>query len=113
MKKYGLEIGAAVIQTLMFYVFPLFAGPTDTMGMVVILLLVTFALSLLLGSLSGNRLRLCYPLAAAVLFLPSVPVYYNNTAFIHAVWYPVIAAVGMGVGMGCRFLVTKLSSKLG
>ena len=34
MKKYLKEILILLIQLFMFYVFPLFAGPTDIMGMV-------------------------------------------------------------------------------
>ena len=33
MKKYLKEILILLIQLFMFYVFPLFAGPTDVMGM--------------------------------------------------------------------------------
>ena len=35
MKKYLKEILILLIQLFMFYVFPLFAGPTDVMGMIV------------------------------------------------------------------------------
>ena len=34
MKKYLKEILILLIQLFMFYVFPLFAGPTDVMGMI-------------------------------------------------------------------------------
>ena len=71
MKKYIAEIVIFCIQLFMFYISPLFAGPTDGMGMVV--------------------------LAAA--FLPSAFLHYNGTAVIHAVWYFVVAAVGMLIGM--------------
>ena len=39
MKKYLKEILILLIQLFMFYVFPLFAGPTDVMGMIVLLIL--------------------------------------------------------------------------
>ena len=41
MKKYLKEILILLIQLFMFYVFPLFAGPTDVMGMIVLLILAT------------------------------------------------------------------------
>ena len=36
MKKYLKEILILLIQLFMFYVFPLFAGPTDVMGMIAV-----------------------------------------------------------------------------
>lgn len=49
MKKYLKEILILLIQLFMFYVFPLFAGPTDVMGMIVLLILATLLLSILIG----------------------------------------------------------------
>lgn len=46
MKKYLKEILILLIQLFMFYVFPLFAGPTDVMGMIVLLILATLLLSI-------------------------------------------------------------------
>jgi len=40
MKKYFKEIIIILIQIFMFYVFPLFAGPTDAMGMVLLILII-------------------------------------------------------------------------
>ena len=48
MKKYIVEIIIFCIQLFMFYISPLFAGPTDGMGMVVLLSFVTWILSVLL-----------------------------------------------------------------
>ena len=53
MKKYLKEILILLIQLFMFYVFPLFAGPTDVMGMIVLLILATLLLSILIGSISN------------------------------------------------------------
>ena len=99
MKKYIVEIIIFCIQLFMFYISPLFAGPTDGMGMVVLILLVTLILSVLLGSISKNKVKYFYPAAAAAVFLPSVFLYYNGTAFMHAIWYFVVSAAGMLVGM--------------
>ena len=44
MKRYAKEIAALVLQAALFYLFPLCAGPTDAIGMVVLMLLATFAL---------------------------------------------------------------------
>ena len=99
MKRYIAEIIIFCMQLFMFYISPLFAGPTDGMGMVVLILFATLILSILLGSISKNRIKYVYPAAVAAAFLPSVLFYYNGTAVIHAVWYFVVAAVGMLIGM--------------
>ena len=99
MKRYIAEIVIFCIQLFMFYISPLFAGPTDGMGMVVLILFATLILSILLGSISKNRIKYVYPVAAAAAFLPSAFLHYNGTAVIHAVWYFVVAAVGMLIGM--------------
>ena len=98
MKRYIAEIVIFCIQLFMFYISPQFAGPTDGMGMVVLILFATLILSILLGSISKNRIKYVYPAAVAAAFLPSVFLHYNGTAFVQAVWYFVIAAVGMLLG---------------
>lgn len=99
MKKHIVEIIIFLIQLFMFYVSPLFAGPADGMGMVVFILLATLILSVVIGGISKNKIKYFYPAATAVAFLPSVFLYYNESAFIHAVWYFVVSAAGMLAGM--------------
>ena len=98
MKKGWKEIFIALIQLFMFYVFPLFAGPTDAMGMVFLILLATLLLSLVMGILSKYWIKYLYPAVTAVLFIPSVWIFYNESALIHAVWYLAAASVGLILG---------------
>ena len=98
MKKFIFEIIILGIQLFMFYIFPLFAGPMGAIGMVLLLILATFFLSLILGSVSDKRIRFFYPLVTAVLFIPSVFIYYNESAMVHSVWYLVISFIGLGIG---------------
>ena len=105
MKKYAKEIVVLFLQLFMFYVFPLFAGPTDAIGMVFLILAATAILSLVLGCLSHNDIKFLYPGVIMVLFIPSVFIYYNESALIHAVWYLVVSAVFLLVGA----LVHKLA----
>ena len=101
MKKYRKELVITAIQAVMFYLFPLTAGPTDMMGLVVVLLFSSFLLSLLLGALSRTPFKYAYPLLGCALFLPTVPILYNATALSHALWY--LADGYMGLGLGCVF----------
>ena len=55
MKKYIKEIIILVLQLFMFYIFPLFAGPTDAMGMVFLMLLATLVLGLVMGAISEKK----------------------------------------------------------
>ena len=106
--EYFKEMIILMLQMLMFYIFPLFAGPTDAMGMVFLIILATFVLSILLGSLSDKAIKLLYPPVIAVLFIPSVFIYYNSTALIHSGWYLVISFVGLGIGMLIRCIVMRI-----
>jgi len=98
MKRYIKELIISVIQIFMFYIFPLFAGPTDAMGMVFLIIVATSVLSIIIGSISNEWIKFLYPVAIAVIFIPSVFIYYNESALIHSVWYLVVSAVGLLVG---------------
>ena len=96
--KYIKEIIILLIQLFMFYVFPLFAGPTDAMGMVLLILISTFILSILIASISKEKYKYFYPVIIAILFIPSVYIYYNESALVHSVWYLIISIVGILLG---------------
>lgn len=107
MKTYYREWIVLIAQLLMFYGFPLFAGPTDAMGMVFLIIIATFALSLILGVSSGQKWKFLWPVCTAVCFVPTIYLHYNETAWIHAVWYLVISAVGLFLGSVLRKLFIK------
>ena len=72
MKKNIKEIIIGILQLLLFYVLPLFAGPTDAMGMVFLIIVGTFILSLLIGILSNNKIKYFYSVFTSIIFIPSV-----------------------------------------
>ena len=98
MKKYLKEIIILLLQLFVFYIFPLFAGPTDVIGMVVLIIVATLLFSAVIGFLSDKKMKYLYPIITAILFVPSVFIYYNETALIHSVWYLVVSSVGMLIG---------------
>ena len=104
MKKYLKEILILLIQLFMFYVFPLFAGPTDVMGMIVLLILATLLLSILIGSISNLKVKYLYPIIIAITF---VFIYYNETALIHSLWYLAVSSFGLIIGMVIHKLILK------
>ncbi len=108
MKKNIKEIIIGILQLLLFYVLPLFAGPTDAMGMVFLIIGGTFILSLLIGILSNNKIKYFYSVFTAIIFIPSVFIYYNESALIHSVWYLVVASIGLFIGSSiCKSLNRK------
>lgn len=107
MKKNIKEIIIFALQLFMFYIFPLFAGPTDVMGMVVLILLSTLILSIVLASISNKRIKYLYPIIVSLIFIPSVFIYYNETALIHSIWYLVDSAIGILLGT----IIYKISNR--
>ncbi len=111
MKKYIKEIIIWILQLFMFFIFPFFGGTTDAMGVVVVIIFSTFVLSLLMGALSDVKAKYFYPPVVAAVFLPTVMLHYNGSALIHSVWYLVISAFGVAVGVLINFAVKKIKRK--
>lgn len=107
MKKYLKELIIISIQLIMFYLFPLTAGPTDMMGLVLILLFTTLLLSGILTIISNNKIKYIYPIIVALVFIPSVFIYYNESALIHSVWYFVVSVIGTIVG----YIIYKIKER--
>lgn len=105
MKKYLKEIIILLMQLFMFYIFPLFAGPADEMGMVLLIILTTFVLSIILGVISKEKARYLYPVIIAILFIPSIFIYYNSSALIHIIWYFIDSSIGLVIGIILQKLV--------
>ena len=111
MKKFKKEIIILAIQLFLFYIYPIFAIRIDPMGMVLIMVFLTTVLGLVLGAISDNKWRLLYPAVIAVLFLPTVFMFYNESALVHSLWYLVVSASGLYPAALVRFIVKKLSKK--
>ena len=102
MGKYKKEIIFAVIQLAVYWLVPLFftlsGGKGGAIFMVQVMLICTIALSAFLCAGSERRVKYFFPLFAAAMFFPTVPVYYNSTALIHSLWYLTASCIGMGMG---------------
>lgn len=92
------EIIILIIQLFMFYIYPLFAGPIDAMGMVFIIIITTFILSTIIGLISKQKIKYLYSIVISIIFVPSVFIYYNESALIHSLWYLVISTIGLIIG---------------
>ena len=102
MGKYKKEIIFAVIRLAIFWLVPLFftlsGGKGGAIFMVQVMLIGTIALSAFLCIGSANKVKYFFPVFAAMMFLPTVPAYYNSTALIHSLWYLTASCIGMGMG---------------
>ena len=109
MKQYRRELVISILQLLTFYIYPIIAIRIDPMAMVLVMLTVTMILGFVLGLRSRRLIKYLYPIATAVVFLPTVPIFYNDSALVHALWYLVMSAFGLGAGA----LLQLLSNMLG
>lgn len=109
--KYLKEIIIVLIQLFMFYIFPLFAGPTDAMGMVFIILISTLVLSIITITISKYKFKYLYPIFVSLIFIPSLFIYYNASALIHSLWYLVTSIIGTIIGIIIGILINKLIKK--
>lgn len=98
MKKYFKEIIILLMQLLLFYILPLFAGPTDMIGLVFLIIFLTFILGLLFGVLSNENKKYLYPIIVFLIFIPSVFIYYNESALVHSLWYLIDSSLGLLIG---------------
>ncbi|MBR2042995.1 MAG: hypothetical protein IJ946_01500 [Clostridia bacterium] len=112
MKRYIKEFIILVFQLFMFYVFPVFAGPTDAMGMVLLIIMATLLASFVLGVLSGKKIKYLYPVVISIIFIPTVFIWYNESALIHSVWYLVISTFGLLTGSAIRAIVNIIRRKI-
>lgn len=99
MKKYLKEIIILLIQLFMFYILPLLTGPTDIMGMIILILLSTLVLSIILTIISKEKIKYLYPVLVSIIFIPSIFIYYNESAIIHSLWYLVTSLIGNTLGI--------------
>jgi len=99
MKRYIKEILILLLQLFTFYIIPLFSSSIGAIGMVLIILLMTFILSTILGIISKEKIKYIYPLIVAILFIPSIYIYYNKSALVHSLWYLIDSSIGILIGV--------------
>lgn len=99
MKNIKLVLPYLGVLLIDFYLLPLLIINT-ALAMIVLLIivpLICFAVSLIYGL----RRPFCwyYCVAVAILFVPSIFMYYNSSAWIYIIIYGVIALIGNVVGL--------------
>jgi len=107
MKKYLREIIIFLLQTFVFLLLPMMMGNIGALGMVFLLLIITFILSTVIGVISNNKIKYIYPIFTALVFIPTIWIYYNESALVHSLWYLVVSSIGLFIGS----LINKLLNK--
>ena len=81
-----------------FYLLPFLMR--DTGSAMLLMLIVMPMAAFLTGVVCGlrNGFEILLPVAAAVLFLPTIPIHSNATAWVYAPAYGVIVLAGTGLG---------------
>ena len=88
----------AAVLAVNFYALPLLAKDTGTamLMMLCIMPLITSVSSLTSGAKHG--FDWLPPIIAVVLFAPTIPIYYNGSAWVYVIAHGIISLAGSGVG---------------
>ncbi len=81
-----------------FYLLPFLMKDTGTamLLLLVVMPLAAFVTAVVYGLRNGVSLLL--PLAAVVLFIPTIFIHYNSSAWVYAVVYMAVVLAGTGLG---------------
>ena len=99
MKKHILPLlPCLAVLTVLFYLLPLLMQ--DTGSAMFLMLCVMPLAAFLTGAVHGLRrgFSLLLPLAALLLFLPTIFLFYNSSAWVYAPAYALIVLAGNGAG---------------
>ena len=96
MKKLLVLLG---IGLLLFYISPVFFKMIgiETLGLMVIALLVLYPLYSLVAGFIVPKWRLVFPLCFGLLFIPAIYLFYNESAWVYPIRYTMIAYLGAGL----------------
>ncbi len=100
MKKLKDMLPFLIVLAADFYLLPLLIKDTGTgMQMLLIVIpLICFVCSLIYGF--KKPFSLFYSVIAASLFIPSIFIFYNSSAWVYIIVYGVIALIGSVIGKG-------------
>src|SRR5690554_1655992 len=98
MTKLKAMLPYIIIVVCAFYLLPLLIQDTGT-GMLILLSVipvVCFISALIYGAKNG--FNIFYSIIIGVLFIPTIFIFYNSTAWVYSVIYGVISIAGNGIG---------------
>lgn len=103
MKKTILKIIIIILQVCTFYLAPLLFKVFNPVHVIVGMLISTFGLSMMIAVVSKRKVKYLFCLLAVALFIGSIPIYYNTSAYETVIWYFAVSVGGLLLG----FLIDK------
>ena len=99
MKKLIGMIPYLAVIMLDFYLLPLLIRDTGSamLMLLIVVPLICFVCSLVYGI--KNSFCLAYAIAVAILFIPTILIFYNSTTWVYIFGYGAIALAGNAIGM--------------
>ncbi len=110
MKKYLKEIIIIAVEFLFLYLFPLLPLG-DRTAHLVLLLVITLLVGAVGCAISNKKIKYLFPLASAILLVPTMFIYYNNSHLGYIAWIFVFGLIGVIIGSliyGIIALIKKL-----
>lgn len=97
-KKLSALLPYVITLAIIFYVLPLLIKNTS-IGMFMLLLVIPL-LTLICAVIYGVRQGFDFllPVAATILFAPTIFIFYNASAWVYIIAYSVVALIGNGIG---------------
>ncbi len=97
-KDVALTLPYVAILVIDFYLLPFLAKDTGTamLFMLCIMPLIAVVSSIAYGARNG--FHIVFPVAAVLLFIPTIFIHYNISAWVYAIVYGVATLVGTGIG---------------
>jgi hypothetical protein len=99
MKKLRDMIPYLAVIVLDFYLLPFLIRDTGSamLMLLIVVPLICFVCSLVYGI--KKSFNLAYTIVVAILFIPTILIFYNSTAWVYIFGYGAIALVGNAIGM--------------
>lgn len=98
MSKFKRMLPYLFVVALAFYLLPTFGKDTGSFMLILLIAipLVCFVAALLHGAKWG--FNVFFAITVAALFIPTIFIYYNSSAWIYIVIYTVVALIGSALG---------------
>ena len=97
-KKWISLIPYVIVLAVDFYLLPCLINDTGIAMLMILCVipLIAFICSVIYGVRQGFNFLL--PIIAVILFIPTIFIYYNESAWVYVIIYGIVTLVGNGVG---------------
>ena len=92
------EIVYTLIHIAVFYMIPLKAGESQGAGIIVVQFFITFSLGLMMGGIIRRRKKYLYPVAIAILYMPSALIFNSIINISYCLWIFIASILGVVFG---------------